>query len=217
MTRLKQGTHAREYFGDPRMERLQGASKDLRRELGANPFLRGQLIADVPLLGIRGRVQSISGTTLTLCDPATTANFQTYQAGTRQLGATVVASATDGTSGTQRSGSVNISGTNAVTGTLESASGNWTTAISGLTAGDYLFGINEWGPPVPIYSGGQRTGRFSSGPVVSLRVSGFERGASGVLVLRSAIQPAQVWWLGQAPGVVNLGSRYAGRADLWIF
>jgi hypothetical protein len=217
---IGQATYPREHFGeDVRMNRVQNGIQDLRRDMANCLLVRGSLVEAVALPGIRGRVASISGTTLTLFDPATAANFS---ADAKESGHTVVASADDGSIGTLRSGSVNIARTNVRTGEIESGSGNWTTAIPGLSVGDYLFGEHEWGPPVPAYAGGSGnkwTGLFSSGPVLTLRMAAARiRAPNGVIVVRSTIQRADVWWLGSTtPDVVNIGSRFAGVADLWFF
>lgn len=84
--------------------------------------------------GAIGRVTNISGTTLDLVNRFDVVNFS--------VGDTLVASDYDGTgTGTDRSGTAVIAAitrNNAGVATI-TATGNWTSGISGLTANDYVF------------------------------------------------------------------------------
>lgn len=85
--------------------------------------------------GSRGTA-TFSTTAATLANTADVTNFE--------KGMTIVASANDGTSGSLRTGSVQLTAVNRGTGVL-TANVNWSTGISGITNGDYLFQAGDFG------------------------------------------------------------------------
>lgn len=89
--------------------------------------------------GARGQVHAttaISTVTLTLSNVEDAKNFD--------IGMKVVASDTDGTSGSVHSGTATIVGIDEDAGTL-TASANWTTGIASIGASDYLFAEGDFG------------------------------------------------------------------------
>lgn len=83
--------------------------------------------------GARGQISATSNTataTITLADINTVVNFE--------VGMVLNVSATDGTSGAKRAGTVTLTGVNRDTGQL-TASGNWTAGIAAAAANDYIF------------------------------------------------------------------------------
>lgn len=202
--------------------------------LSASPFADGMLVSDVVLPGIRGQVCSFSGTDLVLREEATIANFAIYDPATDLPNATISACSV-GTA-IPRSGTVRIAslsqrlvsysgGLYFVESILTSGSGNWSTAITGLAAGDELYGVQEsvpgnHGAPLRLTdAAGLSTGEYL-GPVVRVGVHFRDRRhvVSGVFVLRSRIQPAVVTLLeGKTPNILHVASKYASVADLWVF
>lgn len=84
----------------------------------------------------RANGSSVSNAVLTLTQPADCAQFE--------YGMTCVSSATDGTSGSVRAGSVQIVGIDRDAGTL-TANVNWATGITGFAATDYIFQDGDFG------------------------------------------------------------------------
>lgn len=193
--------------------------------LAQMPFALGRLFTDIPLPGIRGRVRSFSGKALTLWSPADARNFVRYDNPyAAQRGGYVEASSGDSTYSAPRTGTQALTAIDPVNGVLYSDV-NWSTTIPALANGDFLFGSKECDPPQPrVDSSGVMTGEWSGNRVVRIMVggSGARDGmhqAGGVLVLRNAgSQPAELWLLTSAPGLLILGSKYASPGvDLWVF
>lgn len=84
--------------------------------------------------GARATISSsatVASATLILANPEDIVNFE--------VGMVIVASSADGTSGSQRTGSATISALDRDAGTITTAGGNWSTQITSLATGDYLF------------------------------------------------------------------------------
>ena len=79
---------------------------------------------------------TVTGTTQTLANPSDAINFR--------VGQVIKSSATDGTTGTVRAGSVTLTGVNLFTGLL-TASGNWDTGITSPVNTDYVFPDGDFG------------------------------------------------------------------------
>lgn len=107
---------------------LMGSQKQLKRSLVHALYRNGG--------GAIARVSSISTTTLTVTDPADMVFVE--------VGMELQLSATDGTSGSVRSGSATVTAVDRQAGTIETDS-NWTTQISGATANDYVFVDGDFG------------------------------------------------------------------------
>lgn len=90
--------------------------------------------------GALGQISSTStpatSATITLADPNMAVHFGRNMP--------LQASATDGTSGTVRTGTVTITGIDRKAGTLTVSTANW-TGITGIAAGDYLFRNGDFG------------------------------------------------------------------------
>lgn len=203
-------------------DRARSLVEDLRQALAA-PFLRGHLFASLRLPGLRGRVQSVSGSTLTLCNAADADNFVVFASGTSgpPAGSIVEAASTDGSSGgAKHTGQVQIASIDRAGGVL-TASAPWST-ISGIAAGDYLFGAKEFGPPVKQTG---NTGRptYVSGSVLRVRYAttrdgGTNSSSVGWLVLRTTgPRPAQIRSLYSDREWLYLESREATTVDLWVY
>ena len=200
-----------------RLAELNGDVPAFVRKLQTLPFLRNVCVKqDVELPGIRGRVRSISGTTLTLWTPSDVRNFLP-DALRLVPGASamkkVEASSTDGTYGTKHAGAASIESVNETDGTV-TATVPWTTAISSLVNDDYLFGENEHGPPV------RQSELVWSGAVVRLIAPGRFSGAVSALSARGGfpiLRTLEVAHVNAAQTVIVVESRYATAADLLIY
>lgn len=62
-----------------------------------------------------------------------------------EVGQVIASDTTDGTSGAVNAGTATISAINRSTYTITTAGGNWSTQISGLATGDYLFVAGDFG------------------------------------------------------------------------
>ena len=83
---------------------------------------------------------AVGTATITLAIPSQAINFQ--------VGQVLNTSATDGTSGVVKVGSVTLTAVNIVTGTL-TASGNWTAGIATAAASDFIFNQGDFGAAAP--------------------------------------------------------------------
>lgn len=207
--------------------------------LGAMPFANGQLFENVKLPGIRGQVAAFAGIFLKLASEQTLANFAVYNSANPLRNATVFACDPNSYAlrGAPLTGSpVQIASTQRsltpfgsaglfyYENFLISGSGDWDTVMTGLTIGDYLVGDSiDLGPngyPARLSDGnGLTNGEFAdSAGVLRLPCNfGANQHPSGVLVVKSRIQAASLTWLSQENGVVQLGSKYACIADLWVY
>ena len=89
--------------------------------------------------GARGQISAASnvGTaTITLATPADITNFE--------VNMILQSSATDGTSGTARAGTVTVTAVDRVTGNI-TVSGNWNAGIGAVAASDFLFQQGDFG------------------------------------------------------------------------
>lgn len=194
----------------------QARSLEPLAKLGQMPFASGMLMSGIPLPGIRGRVRSISGTSLTLWDVNDQVNFTG--------GLRVQASATEPTTGAVRSGDASIVASVGGTGVLL-ASTNWTTAIPALAVGDFLYGFGEYEAPTPLLdANGQMMGEWIGARQVRIQHHGGRSSlnmnqVSGYFVLQNnGSQPAQLWTLHNGNDLLILGSKYASPGvDLWLF
>jgi len=94
--------------------------------------------------GAIGRIDTtatVASATLILTDPADSVWFEVKQ--------TLEAASTDGTSGSRRVGSAQISAIDRAAGTITTAGGNWSTQITSLQTSDYLFPIGDFGIKYP--------------------------------------------------------------------
>ena len=176
--------------------------------------------------GIRGRVKSFSGTTLTLWNPLDARNFLPFSATSNlpQPGAQVEASATDGTTGSVRTGTQAIQSIDPAAGVL-TASVAWATTIPALAVDDYLWGTGEFATPTPrLDASGTPTGDWIGARQIRIDHNGGRSAlrmntVSGFFVLNNTgSQPAALWMLANGNGVLILGSKWASPGvDLWIF
>lgn len=94
--------------------------------------------------GAIGRIDTtatVASATLILTDAADAVWFE--------VGQTLEAASTDGTSGARRVGSAQISAIDRAAGTITTAGGNWSTQITALAVSDYLFVIGDFGAKFP--------------------------------------------------------------------
>lgn len=204
--------YSREHTGNRQTDAIQdGYVHRVATAVNALPFTGGTLVREVSLPGIRGRVKAISGVTLTLWNPEDVKNFPSSKV--------IEAAQTDGSTGVKRSGSVTVVDVDVMAGTV-TANTAWTTGIPALTTNDYLFGVNEFGPPIA----GSVPGTYTSGSVITLYTQSVVSG--GVIATRViGSQPAQFrtlqvnrpQGLGSKSMTVVLESRFATTADLWLF
>lgn len=108
---------------------LENLNRSLGNGIGEDLFLHtGATI---------GKVGTLSSLQLTLANPSTVTRF--YK------GQQIRASATDGTSGALRTGTVTITGIDRDAGILYTTGSNWATQITGLIVGDFLFAAGDFG------------------------------------------------------------------------
>lgn len=89
--------------------------------------------------GAIGQISSgstVGSPTITLANPGDVTNFET--------GMVLQVSATDGTSGAVRSGTVTVAGVDVDAGTV-TATGNWTAGIAAAAANDFIFANGDFG------------------------------------------------------------------------
>lgn len=142
---LKQSASNKQAFVSARNEIDKGVKRIVRN-------ISRQLFGNIG--GAIGQIESISGDTITLVNRTDAHNFQLKQI--LQL------SATDGTSGSARSGTVTVSATDTNAGTI-TCTGNITAGVAAAAVGDYLFqkgdfgvagaGLTSWLPSVKPTSG----------------------------------------------------------------
>jgi hypothetical protein len=137
-------TRVKDYaFGEVDGEAVDAAKNDagallvaLKKEIDNAFYTAGRSIAkDLfrNMGGARGQISATSnvGTpTITLANVNDVVNFE--------VGMVLNVSATDGTSGAKRAGTVTLTGVDRDAGTL-TASGNWTAGIAAAAASDYIF------------------------------------------------------------------------------
>lgn len=175
--------------------------------------------------GSRGQISAGSnvGTpTITLADTSQIVNFEP--------GMKLRVSATDGTSGSQRAGTVTVTAVDRVAGTI-TASGNWTAGIAAAAVNDYIFqdgdfaavsqavtGLSGWIPATapgatlffgldrssdPVRLGGVRYTTGSGGPIEEILI------ATAALLVREGGKPTHVFMnpLDVANLIMALGSK----------
>lgn len=171
---MKQSANNRGAFFEARTREIDGMLKALTRSLAVKLFRNSG--------GSLGRVGSLSTVTLTLKEPEDVCNFE--------VGQSLAASANDGSVSThtlRAAGATNvITAIDRDAGTLTAATA-WSTAISGLTADDYLFaegdfqnavsGLAAWIPTTAPTSGDSFFGVDRSTDVS--RLSGSRISAAG--------------------------------------
>lgn len=94
--------------------------------------------------GAIGRIDTtatVASLVLILTDPADAVWFE--------VGQTLEASSTDGTSGSRRVGSAQVSAVDRSAGTISTTGSNWSTQITNLSTSDYLFPIGDFGIKFP--------------------------------------------------------------------
>lgn len=137
-------TRARDYaFGQVSGEAVEAAGTDagallnaLKKEIDNAFYTAGRSIATQLFRnggGARGQISATSNTgtaTITLANPNDIVNFE--------VDMVLNTSATDGTSGSKKSGTVTVLSLNRDTGTI-TATGNWTAGIATAAANDYIF------------------------------------------------------------------------------
>lgn len=134
--------------------------------------------------GVRGQIASGQGTpTITLLVVTDVTNFE--------VGMVLNSSATDGTTGAKRTGTVTLTAIDRTLGTL-TASGNWTTGIPTAAANDYIFqngdfeatnsmvkGLAGWLPLVAPVGGDNFFGLDRSSDVTRLSGVRYTAGSGG--------------------------------------
>ena len=176
--------------------------------------------------GARGKISAASsvGTpTITLADITQVVNFE--------VGMVLNLSATDGTTGAKRVGTVTLIGVDRILGTL-TASGNWTAGIAAAAAGDFIFqngdfeatksllsGLGAWIPTTAPTGGDNFFGLDRSTDVTRLSGIRYSAGSGGpieeslidtaALVVREGGMPSHVFMnpLDYAALVKALGSK----------
>lgn len=113
---------------EARSEEIDGAIENLTMNMCQELFRNGGTA--------RARGSTVSTVTLTLTQPADTAQFE--------YGMTVSSSSTDGTSGSINAGTVQIVGIDRDAGTL-TANVAWSTGITGFAQTDYIFQDGDFG------------------------------------------------------------------------
>jgi len=164
----------------------------------ASDMIEGQLFRSAT--GSLGTVGSVSGASLTLASIYDVTNFE--------VGLTLIVSATDG--GSQRTGSEVIAGVNRGTGVITSADSGWTTGISAIQAGDYIYidgnrnaainGLESWIPETAPTTGDAYFGVDRS---VDTRLMGlrYDASATGATVEEALIQGESL--VGREGGMAN--------------
>lgn len=117
-------------------DRIDGAYQEAIRSLSIQYFGTGT--------GSRGIAAVISGTTLTLGTASGAGNAEPSRVVNFYVGMSVTASATDGATPRDSGAAEVIAGVNRSAGTLTSTSVAWTTVITALVAGDYLYRLGDY-------------------------------------------------------------------------
>ncbi len=118
---------------------LQHSIARLSSIVVGDPAVSKHVFQGIQLPGIRGRVDPSSNLATATITLERAADARLFSAGDK-----IVASASDGTTGVVRAGSVTLTGVNLATGVL-TASGNWSAGIAAIAASDHLFKFGEFG------------------------------------------------------------------------